>query len=1446
MAITNLNLKLKNIAGSSELADQVLNQLGGGVLSDMAQPSGTSWKKSGFLVDPKTINPAGLYDPSTSGFGATALSKTNISPETGKSILTSKERKSTIPLNYPFVNEYGTSQPSSNAYLANLPEYMGGGQFASDPSQKGSLIKSERIFEPEENIKLRGGLPSNLYEIDHIVPLWAGGSDTLYNKRIYFTEDHANKTAVENIVRPLYYAGKIDLNNARTLALNWQDKKIPKNVQFKDGEIMSDDPLGTAEKVFQSWSEPRKPSLKDIWGEVKTNLKKPVEFTEGLVGGLATTAAAAIGDLFVPGDKWGAIKEGQKYFQKTLAGKEGLSSTPLGQFPKAALAGFSGGWMPGVETEFEHPVDKAVSNITKFAGETAGGLLSFVALKGALGLAGKATGITSAAAKGVGSSLLPASVIGKDAVYVANKIPSMQKAAAVLENMGLFALHGQLSKQEEEGFKGRLKRATSDLASGAILGAAGHKVSGYAGVFAGTGILSYMAGADWDDALVNASVMTAFHGMGHGKGKNIEAQVKKAADQKSWEFRRSILEPNKPASELPSKKKFSMEEINNENATILERLNDDVRTGLRTPQEAQGEFAKAIVTGRQLWKNGLPKTVKKAEDLKDLESMVKKSKEVPAGTDRGIHPDVVEYFSNNLDSQPPIMAKVKGKPITGRTWITGMGESVNPTVKANVARADVEMHSGMIPKEIYLVRRDDMNGFMSALNRSGKGKVLYENPQYNVEAVVKTSDGKILSLGWMPDKTRIDGRPQSQNSRIRDLNLKHPDQEPMQEFDKNFNKDVVAKAMEDNGVRIMKVPVEAIDRGIESGQPYIILDVKNDNLASAINSNKQIKGITKSQTDLFLKRMYGTAGERLQKVSKLPVETVGEGSMIENELAKSSSKSADTISAIEREYTLGTQESLAKTINEKFGDVIKPEDLKPFFEATPSQPKTMGDLMKVVVDKAGNSDKGMEFSRGLNDSKFNPQFVYAFEDAMKTPLERKAEIKVNQWKNVIRNLKEIPKNEKADAEAQKVIEKVKTAVQKEGPFSKELLSLSGQYESRMRDVTLGGYESRKTINTKVDAYISDFERDFNSRYSQIKIQIKNASNLTPQEKTAKLGQLDKVFSKKSLGSLKEALKGRTLAAYENASPKILENQGEYTTVEEEVNKQTGKVETKAGESLKTENLPNGDMWREQSQKSETKWGDYAREGHTVEHLFKENGELGGKIRIDGKEFTYKEAQDKVLKPAESKNNLLLQMLKNIKKPQKEANIEEYSKDDFWNRVKKANPNFEEKFKKLNYETFSREDRQPEPVIDWVTSIRAKKYSDLPKEAYEALKTSYGKEMKSQGYIPTYPGSPLFKKFLSIWEKNYSSDAGEFYQGLKEKPAVSGEAENQRSEILQSVKSGGSQLEEGKSIVSRMDFFTKTMEKVKGIKSDKLKEKAISDLVKDFSQLFRSEISRTPK
>ncbi|MCK5409241.1 MAG: hypothetical protein KAJ30_03170, partial [Candidatus Heimdallarchaeota archaeon] len=185
-------------------------------------------------------------------------------------------RYSEIPEDYETVPEgrYNV-EPSTSTRFSNLPEFIGGGQYVLDPEQKESLIKSVRKYDPIEKNRIMEGLSSRFFEVDHRMPLWAGGSDTEINKERLTIEQHDKKTKVGAVARTLYYNNKLDLPKARAFLLGWENNDVGDIMLTDNGELSVDSAEALSKAIFlkQEWEKPKKVKVgwDDVWTEMKKN-----------------------------------------------------------------------------------------------------------------------------------------------------------------------------------------------------------------------------------------------------------------------------------------------------------------------------------------------------------------------------------------------------------------------------------------------------------------------------------------------------------------------------------------------------------------------------------------------------------------------------------------------------------------------------------------------------------------------------------------------------------------------------------------------------------------------------------------------------------------------------------------------------------------------------------------------------------------------------------------------------------------------------------------------------------------------------------------------------------------------------------------------------------------------------------------------------------------------
>ena len=462
-----------------------------------------------------------------------------------------------------------------------------------------------------------------------------------------------------------------------------------------------------------------------------------------------------------------------------------------------------------------------------------------------------------------------------------------------------------------------------------------------------------------------------------------------------------------------------------------------------------------------------------------------------------------------------------------------------------------------------------------------------------------------------------------------------------------------------------------------------------------------------------------------------------------------------------------------------------------------------------------------------------------------------------------------------------------------GTLEKDLQSFVDETEANIKDIVALKDESpndvRKTINTHIDK----FEIKFNRRYAKLKSNILSNKiieidgkkikrhNLTSSEKNNAIDQLDKIYSKKSLNSIKTTLRGRGEALSEGLlsveSPRkdlARINEG-ISSIKQKLNKldktspDFNKNKRKLDDSLVSfesqkrvfstevesfnpafwENikpsqkeiiLSDGSKWVRNSGVKDNAPGNFVSSGHDVWHAIDSKGnfkKIGITTIVDGKRMETSEAFDTYKRAATAQKGILDLIGRLNKKIVPKLKPIGDITSTFWSRIKERRPNLDQV--KLS-KAISQEDRQPEIVMNWITDIRAKQFKDLPEDALKVLNETYSKEVKSNDYIPTSPGSSLFKKFLVLWEKKYSPLKGETTtEAINQLKAVGSSGDINDLVARNLLLTRKARLDEGKIDVSVMDFFTAPLTKIKNIKDVKLKEKAIDDLVRDFVQYYDS-------
>ena len=259
--------------------------------------------------------------------------------------------------------------------FANLSAQLGGGQFAVTPAGASDYdVRSKEIGNDVTRasyIPGIAGINGGAMQVDHIIPVFLGGTDTDDNKQILSIKDHLKKTKTQEVVRALYQNKIIGKKEALNYAINWQNLPgadevdlTPVDQASKQNKILAEQgqatkPIPTinvdaAKRIFNEWKNPSTDlgfwgslkGIKDNWGDAVKKVQTAVN----------NTAVK-----FVPPATW--------------------------DFVKGITEGYTGGWIKAGETPEvingipQSGFEKGLGKVSKFAGNMVGSIAAWVTLE---------------------------------------------------------------------------------------------------------------------------------------------------------------------------------------------------------------------------------------------------------------------------------------------------------------------------------------------------------------------------------------------------------------------------------------------------------------------------------------------------------------------------------------------------------------------------------------------------------------------------------------------------------------------------------------------------------------------------------------------------------------------------------------------------------------------------------------------------------------------------------------------------------------------------------------------------------------------------------------------------------------------------------------------------------------------------------------------------------
>ncbi len=657
-------------------------------------------------------------------------------------------------------------KPSDEFRFSEMPENLGGGQFITDPNQVGKLIRSKRFKTSDFKLrsKTRGGLPSWRYEVDHVIPIALGGSDNVANLAKLSPIEHEKKTKVGAVAQELYFNDIITLGQARNMVINWKDKDV-EGVAIKSNGRMD---LNDAKTVMEEWSAAPEVGFKEWWEEFKhpvTTMKSAGEKAgEGL-------------DIMIPETKGGEFTKGL------------IESTTLD-------------WIKFKDVDYGD--EQLAADIARGTGKFAGFFVGY-------GAVAKLSKLAIGAA--FGSKLLKNTKLAKDLpewVKATRLNPIQDKIMRGLQNAGLFGLHGALSRQEEGGFKNRVTQFAKDASFGGLVAIPGQTLKGYAGLASGAYTLSAVEGLDPGESAFNTAIIVGLHGIGKIKDISIMNRISEKA---AIEFRTKHGIKAKPPGY-----KYSSMELEAQNKRVAKKIYESSLS----PEEAEVEIQKLIVSSRQLYKLSLPKKQRDAEDKKDVKSLFQWLNRTGNSKINKAPRDIVEFQKTHKKSKDIATKNIPENAPIGEMVTVGVAESVSPVVAKNIRNAiKIGAQKG---DKVYFVLRDDQKFVNFLKNKNVK------DPNNGIQSFIE-KEGKFFNVGMWPTREKILQKDVGINARMDTWGL--PKMNP------EFNNNNVSEYLRGNGQKFLTGTIRHITGEAKvSGEPSIRISIGADDhaISSAVTA----------------------------------------------------------------------------------------------------------------------------------------------------------------------------------------------------------------------------------------------------------------------------------------------------------------------------------------------------------------------------------------------------------------------------------------------------------------------------------------------------------------------------------------------------------------------------------------------------------------------------------
>lgn len=833
----------------------------------------------------------------------------------------STEKYSPLPKEYSgFVNPFNTKEgfpTPPSATLRNLPG-LTEGQYVVEKEKPGSFLKSARSYIPEEKALILGSRPANLYQVDHIIPLWVGGADTEANKQVLPINIHDEKTKAQAVPLTLLANGKIDIPMARLMALQWKTYDLSDIPKPNERGMF---PVAVAEDIKKRWEEQAsKPKV--TWNDFLAEIpEKAKDFGKG----------------WLPG--------------------------PIREFTKGLVSGGTGGWIPYQQGEGQGKTEL----VAGLAGNVAGMLVPITLFSKMIGGLGRAASTIATNKRWIKA----ATVV--DQTAKASKIANFAESGKfgsslvkniaygnLINNTAALTLYGQLSK---DGFEHRTGRFLEDLGYSAIMGVTPPSIKG--AIMAGGGALTLGLMVDPDkprDAIINALVIGGLHTLGAPAVRaNYEKQlnlVKLSIEKETTRAANNVLSPYagdrvpflKPTDEVPATGSYSYDDISKIKEAANRRISSLLANDTVDIDTAARERARVSVATNWLEAGKLPENIREKKMADDILSVKDQSEKLSGGIIST--PSVVKEVADKMegswmktsfrahDADVPT-----GENPVGEMRLSGLGASeINEAGATYYLSAKAQ---GRASPTLFTVSMPEYEPIMQAVSNAYTAEQIiqrlqkpFANPQNSMPVygvVTEPAGGKtIVRVGWAPRKWKIgETDPATDQNKFSFNQAEDIKKGIFKPLDSNLNKDTLAYGLNKKGARVLFL--NYIDGGIAkySKKPYIITSLNDENWRASVEYARKIAGSEKAasiqsnvkqvNSALNLKQKMAAIGEIRNKVKKPAGRVLADAPELGgNPMFKQTTQ--NFVAAANTALSSKTPEQMAGIFKAKIGITLTPEE----------------------------------------------------------------------------------------------------------------------------------------------------------------------------------------------------------------------------------------------------------------------------------------------------------------------------------------------------------------------------------------------------------------------------------------------------------------------------------------------------------------------------------------